>query len=84
MSDFFSSIKWQFALVYLDKTAIFSKTLKQHIKHVRKVFLLLSSAGAALKLNKCSFHTDTATYPRHAIRFRKLELAFHTTDERNT
>lgn len=45
-----SSVKGQFALVYLDDIMIFSNTLEQHFKHVREVLQLLNMVGATLRL----------------------------------
>lgn len=54
-----SSIKWQFALNYLNDLVVFSKTLQRYITQVRKVLLLLHSAGATITVKKCYFFTDT-------------------------
>lgn len=40
-----SSVKGQFALVYLEDKIIFSKMIQQKIDHLRKVLSLLHSAG---------------------------------------
>lgn len=50
-----SSIKWQFALLYLDNIMVFCNTPKQRIKDVGKVLSLLNSASKTLKLRKCNF-----------------------------
>ncbi len=43
----------KFCLVYLDDIIIYSKSLKDHKRHVRKVLQVIRSAGLKLKLAKC-------------------------------
>lgn len=74
------SVKWEFALVYFDNILIFSRTLEQHSKHVSKNLSLLDSAGATLKLKKCSFFTNFINPLGHVVRPRRMKLASHTTD----
>jgi hypothetical protein len=45
-----------FALAYLDDVMIFSKTLEEHIKHVRRVLEKLREKDLPVKLSKCEFH----------------------------
>lgn len=48
------SNKWKFALVYLKDIVVISKMLQQHMKQVRKVLLLVHSAGVILILKSAS------------------------------
>ncbi|KAK4517547.1 uncharacterized protein ATC70_000887 [Mucor velutinosus] len=45
----------RFALVYLDDCCIFSKTLEDHIKHVRQVLSIFEKEGLIVNLKKCEF-----------------------------
>lgn len=54
-----SSVKWQFALFYLDNIATFSKSSEQHIDNVLKVLILLKKADVTCKLKKCRVFTET-------------------------
>ena len=45
-----------FVIVYLDNILIFSKTLKEHKKHVYQVLQTLKDANLLVELEKCSFH----------------------------
>lgn len=74
------TVKWQFALVYLEDIVTFSTTPRQHIEHTKKVLGLLSKAGVSLKLKKCRFFTTTIDYLGHVIRPGRLEIASHTGD----
>jgi len=45
-----------FVQVYLDDIIIYSKSLDEHIQHVRKILSLLIKNGLYVKLEKCDFH----------------------------
>lgn len=74
------TLRWQYALSYLDDIVIFSRTPQEHIGHVRKVLTLLHDAGVTLQLKKCKFFTETINYLGHVIRPRRLDISSHTTD----
>ena len=46
---------FNFAIAYLDDIIIFSKTLEEHLSHIRKVFEKLHLAKLSMKLSKCHF-----------------------------
>ena len=46
---------FSFAIAYLDDIIIFSKTLQEHLSHIRKVFKKLRSAKLSMKMSKCNF-----------------------------
>lgn len=78
MDVILASVKWRFALVYLDAIFIFSKTPEKHIDHVEEVLTLLQGAGVALNLKTCFFFTDFINYLRHVLRRIRLDIANHT------
>ncbi|CEP06777.1 hypothetical protein, partial, partial [Parasitella parasitica] len=45
----------KYALVYLDDCCIFSKTLEDHIKHVRQVLSIFEKEGLIVNIKKCEF-----------------------------
>src|SRR6266540_2282612 len=45
----------KFCLVYLDDIIIYSKSLKDHRRHVKKVLQAIRSAGLKLKPAKCKW-----------------------------
>jgi hypothetical protein len=51
-----------FALAYLDDVLIFSKTLKEHIQHVRKVLAKVREKDLPVKLSKCEFHKHSISF----------------------
>ena len=69
-----SRVKWETALVYLDDVIIYSRTVSDHLKHVREVLRLLRDAGVSLKISKCAFFDTSVTYLGHVIRPGRLEV----------
>lgn len=63
----FSTVRWRFALVYLDYIIMFSNTPEEHLTHLRYVWTLFSEAGVTLKLKKCLLFTDRIDYLGHVI-----------------
>lgn len=80
MEGILASIKWQFALVYLDDIFIFSKVPEKHVNHFKHMLTLPQRAGVTSKLEKCSFFTDTINYLGHVIRPRRLMIDADTAD----
>lgn len=75
-----STVRLQYALVYIDDTVIFSGAPQKHIGHVCKILTLLRDAGVSPKLKKCKFFTEIIDYVGHIICLRRLEVSSHTTD----
>lgn len=66
---------WKSCLIYLDDIIVFSKTVEEHINHVKEVLSALHDAGASLKLKKCAFFTKSVQYLGHVIRPGRIEMA---------
>lgn len=47
----------KFVFVYLDDILIFSRSMEEHIKHVKAVFQKLCDNDLYCKAEKCQFHT---------------------------
>ena len=62
-----SGLEWQSCFVYLDDILIASRTLRDHIQHIREVFGRLRAAGLRLKPKKCLFLRDEVPYLGHLI-----------------
>src|SRR5688572_15449450 len=57
----------KFVFVYLDDIIIFSKTLEEHIQHVRLVFQALRKAGIKIKPSKCQGFQTSLKYLEYTI-----------------
>ena len=54
-------LNW-FVMAYLDDIAIYLKTLKKYIEHVKKVLKVLISQSLQFKASKCEFHKKEIEY----------------------
>ena len=52
----------EFAQAYMDDILIYSKSLKEHKEHVRKVLSKLREAGLYVDIDKCDFHVQETTF----------------------
>lgn len=74
-----SSIKWQFLLVHLDDTVIFSQTERRLRNHRQRALSLLKEATFILKLKACAFFMNIINDLCHIIHPRRLDVGKHTT-----
>ena len=54
-------LNW-FTMAYLDDIIIYSKTIKKHVAHVKKILKALASRSLQLKTSKCEFHKKEIEY----------------------
>ncbi|KAJ9515226.1 hypothetical protein QJQ45_002352 [Haematococcus lacustris] len=67
MNDAFAPVLNQCALVYLDDILVMSKSVDEHLKHLRKVFDLLRLNKLFAKQSKCEFMRTTLKFLGHVI-----------------
>src|SRR6266498_4694161 len=67
MNDVLRDYLRKFCLVYLDDIIIYSKSLKDHKRHVKKVLQAIRSAGLKLKPAKCKWFKQEITFLGHKI-----------------
>ncbi|KAJ9517268.1 hypothetical protein QJQ45_009120 [Haematococcus lacustris] len=67
MNDAFAPVLNQCALVYLDDILVMSKSVDEHLKHLRKVFDLLRLNKLFAKQSKCEFMRSTLKFLGHVI-----------------
>ena len=58
---------FNFAIAYLDDIIIFSRTVEQHLDHIKQVFEKLRSIHLSMKLSKCHFFTKEIQYLGHIL-----------------
>ena len=63
-----SGHRWQTCLGYLDDVFVFSRTVDDHVRHLREVLLLLETAGVSLKPSRCHFFHQEVEYLGHIVR----------------
>ena len=56
-----------FVAVYIDDVLIFSRTLEEHIEHLKSVITRLQESGLKLKPSKCHFLREEVEYLGHVI-----------------
>ena len=66
---------FNFAIAYLDDIIIFSKTLEEHLSHIRMVFEKLCSAKLSMKLSKCHFFSKEIQYLGHILSTKGIQTA---------
>ncbi len=74
MNDILRDYLRKFYLVYLDDIIIYSKSLKDHKQHVRKVLQTIRLADLKLKPAKCKWFKQEITFLDHKIRVNGIKL----------
>ena len=64
---------FNFTVAYLDDIIIFSKTLEEHLSHIRMVFEKLHSAKLSMKLGKCHFFSKEIQYLGHILSTKGIQ-----------
>ena len=67
MNDVLRPYLDKFVVVYLDDILIYSKSAKDHLRHVELVLQALARADLRLKLKKCSFGRSSVTFLGHIV-----------------
>jgi hypothetical protein len=67
MNVIFGKCMRKFVLVFMDDILIFSKTLQEHIGHLRIVFQILLDNKLFVKFSKCTFAQQQLSYLGHII-----------------
>jgi hypothetical protein len=72
---------WIFCLVYIDNIVVYSRTYKEHIDHLNKVFEAIKKAGITLSPDKCHLFYSSILLLGHKVSRLGLlthEEKFHT------
>ncbi|KAE8687867.1 Detected protein of unknown function [Hibiscus syriacus] len=64
----------RFVVVYLDDIVVYSKTLEEHVEHLRRVFQVLRENELYVKEEKCSFAQKEVSFLGHFVGGGKLQM----------
>ena len=67
MNNIFAEELFAFLLLFLDDLIVYSRTLREHLSHLKIVLKRLRDAGLKLKLKKCCFAKKSVKYLGHII-----------------
>lgn len=74
MNHNFRDMLDDFVIIYLDDILIFSKTIEEHIGHVRRVLQRLRDVGLYAKGEKCEFHQEHVEFLGFVITSKGLTM----------
>ena len=67
----------KFIVVYFDYILVYSKSLEDHVMHVRLIFSVLQSQKLYTKLAKCSFYVPKVIFLGYVVREHGIEVHLH-------
>jgi hypothetical protein len=74
MNEILRSFIRKFVVVYFDDILIYSKSLDEHIKHLRAIFSALCEARLFANLEKCTFYTDRVAFFGYVVTPQGIEV----------
>lgn len=74
INDVVREMLGKFVIAYIDDILIYSKSLKEHIEHVKWVLLQLRQHQLFVKGEKCEFHVSTVCFLGYVISPRGVEM----------
>jgi hypothetical protein len=74
MNEVLRSFIGKFVVVYFDNILIYSKSLDEHIEHLRAAFGALREARLFTNLEKCTFCTDRVTFVGYVVTPQGIEV----------
>ena len=74
MNDVLIEYLDNFCIAYLDDILIYSESMSEHIRHVRKVLERLRQAGLQVDIKKSEFHVTRTKYLGYILTDRGLEV----------
>ncbi|GBG87066.1 hypothetical protein CBR_g44522 [Chara braunii] len=74
INDIFTDILEEYVLVYLDDILVYSRTLEDHLRHLRDVLQRLRKHDFYAKLNKCRFAQRKVDFLGHHVSDQGLHM----------
>ncbi|GBG60186.1 hypothetical protein CBR_g3430 [Chara braunii] len=74
MNDIFKDILEEYVLIYLDDILVYSRTLEDHIRHLRDVLQRLRKHDFYAKLSKCHFAQRKVDFLGHHVSDQGLHM----------
>ncbi|GBG81466.1 hypothetical protein CBR_g32456 [Chara braunii] len=74
MNDILRDILEQYVLIYLDDILVYSRTLEEHLRHLRDVLDRLRRHGFYAKLSKCRFAQHKVDFLGHYVSDQGLHM----------
>ena len=68
---------FNFAIAYLDDKIILSRTVEEHLSHIKQVFEKLQAAILSMKLSKCHFFSKEIQYLGHILSTMNIHSKKH-------
>jgi hypothetical protein len=72
MNDILRDFLHKFVTVYLDDVCIYSRTMKDHLEHMRLVLQRFKEEGLKLRLKKCFFGLQEMEYHGYTVSYGKI------------
>ncbi len=74
MNDVLFKYLYQFYQAYLNDIIIYSKTLKEHKRHVRLVLNRLREADLQINIDKCEFYVQKIIFLKLLMSIKRLKM----------
>ena len=74
MNEIFQKYLRKFVLVFFDDILIYSKSMDEHLDHLRAVFNALREAHLFGNLDKCTFCTDRVSFLGYVVTPQGIEV----------
>jgi hypothetical protein len=75
MNDILRDFLHKFVIVYLDDVCIYSRTLEEHLEHLRLVLQRFKEEGLKLRLKKCFFGLQEMEYLGYTVSAGKISVS---------
>ena len=63
----FESYVNQFVVVFIDDILVYSKSMEEHVYHLRTVLQTLKENQPYAKFSKCDFRTESVSFLGHVV-----------------